>query len=193
VRARRIPILISSLVILALGVAGCGNNPAHRHAADPTNFGVYVYAGPITYQLQISRQLNGYSTEDSQYLAGLPKGTPPPAANQEWYAVFIWAWNQTKQPHYSAPASAFDIVDTQGTMYHAEPIDPTANPYQWTSELLAPKATQPVPDSTAFFGPTQGQLLLFKINTTAYANRPLNLQIRGGATNQVEATIPLDL
>ena len=35
---------------------------------------MYVDAGPITYQLQISRQLNQYATEDSQYLAGLPAG-----------------------------------------------------------------------------------------------------------------------
>ena len=58
--------------------------------------------------------------------------------------------------------------------------------------MLPPDGTQPEPDTASFFGPTGGQLLLFKINTTAYANRPLTLQIRG-AQNQVEATIPLDL
>jgi len=192
VRARRVPILMSSLV-LAIGVAGCGNDPARRHAADPENFGVYVWAGNITYQLQISRELNGFSTEDSQYLEGLPKSTVPPTANQEWYGVFVWAWNQTKQYQQTAPLSAFDIVDTQGNMYHPYPINPAENPYQWTSQQLAPRATEPAPDTTAYFGPTQGQLLLFKIDTSAYANRPLTLQIRGGALNQVEATIPLDL
>ena len=190
-RARRAPILFSSLVILALGVAGCGNKPAFRHTADPGNFGVYVYAGPITYQMQISRELNGYNVEDAQYLAGLPAGTTAPTPTQEWYGVFMWAWNQTKVPHYTAPLSAFDVVDTQGNMYHPYAIDPRMNPYQWTSELLQPKATQPVPGSTAYYGPTQGQLLLFKISTTAYANRPLLLQIRG-AQNQVEATVSLD-
>ena len=190
-RARRVPILCSSLVIVVIGLAGCGNNPARRHAADPENFGVYVYAGPITYQMQLSRELNGFSTEDSQYLEGLPKGTPAPTATEEWYAVFMWAWNQTKQPQYTAPLSAFDIVDTQGTTYHPYPINPAANPYQWTSQLLPPKGTEPEPDTTAYFGPTQGQLLVFKISTTAYANRPLVLQIRG-AQNQVEATVPLD-
>jgi hypothetical protein len=191
VRARRVPTLLSSLVILALGLTGCGNKPAFRHTADPGNFGVYVYAGPLTYELQISRELNGYSTEDSQYLAGLPTGTTAPTPTQEWFGVFMWAWNQTKQSHYTVPLTAFDVVDTQGIMYHPLAINPQANPYQWTSQLLPPKGTEPEPDTTAYFGPTQGQLLLFKISTTAYANRPLTLQIRG-AQNQVQATIPLD-
>ena len=190
-RARRVPILCSSLVILALGLAGCGNNPPRRHAADPGNFGVYVWAGPITYQLQISRELNGYSTEDSQYLMGLPKGTTAPTPDQEWFAVFMWAWNETHQYQTTAPLSAFDLIDTQGNTYRPEPINPLQNPYQWTPQRLAPRATEPAPDTTAFFGPTQGQLLLFKISTTAYANRPLVLQIRG-AQNQVQATIPVD-
>ena len=177
---------------MALGLSGCGNHPRLRHSGDPQNFGVYINAGPITYQMEISRELNGYSTEDSQYLEGLPKGTTAPNATQEWYAVFMWAWNQNKHPEYTAPLSAFDIVDTQGTVYRPEPIDPHVNPYQWTSQLLQPKETEPQPDTTAFFGPTQGQLLLFKISTTAYANRPLTLQIHGGANNQVEATVPLD-
>jgi len=177
---------------MALGLAGCGNSPKLRHAADPGNNAVYVNAGPITYQLQISRELNGYSTEDAQYLAGLPKGTTAPDPTQEWYAVFMWAWNQNKNYEPTASASDFDIVDTEGNMYHPEPINPQLNPYQWTSQRLAPKQTEPQPDTTAYFGPTQGQLLLFKISTNAYANRPLVLQIRGGAQNQVEATIPLD-
>ena len=189
-RARRVTILLSSLV-LAFGVSGCGNRPKHRHTDDPGNDAAYVFAGPITYQLQISRELNGYSTEDSQYLEGLPKGTAAPTPDEEWYAVFIWAWNQTKQYQSTAPLTDFDIVDTQGNMYRPYPIDPHVNPYQWTSQLLAPKGTEPAPDTTAFFGPTQGQVLVFKINTSAYANRPLTLQIRG-TQNRVEATIPLD-
>jgi hypothetical protein len=177
---------------MALGLAGCGNSPKLRHAADPGNNAVYVNAGPITYQLQISRELNGYSTEDAQYLRGLPKGTTAPTPTQEWYAVFMWAWNQNKQPQNTASLNNFDIIDTEGNMYHPEPINPLLNPYQWTSQRLASKQTEPQPDTTAYFGPTQGQLLLFKISTTAYANRPLVLQIRGGLQNQVEATIPLD-
>ncbi len=82
---------------LALGVSACGHKQAHPHVADANNIGGYVDAGPITYQLQISRILNPYGTEDSQYLKGLPLGTPPLTADQYWYGVFLWAKNQTEQ------------------------------------------------------------------------------------------------
>ena len=189
-RARRVTILISSLV-LAAGVAGCGNKPRSRHIDNTDNTASYVDAGQISYQLQISRELNGFSTEDSQYLTGLPKGTAAPTPDEEWFAVFMWAWNQSKVAHYTAPASAFDVVDTQGTLYHPETVNHTVNPYAWSSQQLPPGGTQPAPDTTAFFGPTQGQLLLFKINASAYTNRPLTLQIRS-LQGQVQASIPLD-
>ena len=190
-RARRVTILISSLA-LALAVSGCGNKLARRHFADSSNNATYVWAGPITYQLQLSRQLNGYATEDSQYLRGLPASTTAPTPDQIWYGVFMWAWNQTKTAHYTAPASAFDVVDTQGNMYHPYPINPEANPFAWTSQLLLPNGTEPAPDTAAWAGLTGGQLLLFKINSSAYTNRPLTLQIRN-SSGQIQATIPLDL
>ena len=56
---------------LAVGLAACGQTSQPSSAE---NDGVYVDAGPITYQLQVSRQLNQYAAEDSQYLAGLPTG-----------------------------------------------------------------------------------------------------------------------
>jgi hypothetical protein len=191
VRARRVTILLSSLV-LAIAVAGCGDSLEHRHIADSAMNATYVWAGPITYQLQISRELNGYSDEDWHYLVGLPPNTTPPARDEEWYGVFMWAWNQTKQAHYTAAASSFDIVDTQGNMYHPYPTNPTDNPFGWNRTLLRPNDSYPLPDTPAWAGLTQGALLLFKINTSAYANRPLTLQIRGSAGN-VQAAIPLDL
>ena len=71
----------------------------HQSVADANNDGDYIAAGPITYQLQISRELNPYGTEDSAYLKGLPAGRPADARpNQLWYGVFLWAKNQTGHP-----------------------------------------------------------------------------------------------
>ncbi len=57
---------------------------------------------------------------------------------------------------------------------------------------LKPLGTQPVPDSTAYFGPTQGSLLLFKLSASVYSNRPLTLQIY--AQGQAKpSTVSLDL
>ncbi len=130
-------------------------------------------AGPITYQVQLSRELNAYSTEDREYLNGASGGAP--GADQEWFGVFLWAKNQT---HANQTTSdTFDIIDTQGNRYYPVPVNPQVNPFAWTPQTLAPLGTQPSPDSPASFGPTQGELLLFKLNTSIYSNRPLTLQI----------------
>lgn len=170
-------------------IAACGSH--HSNYADANNNGTYVKAGPVTYQLQVSRLLNQYSSEDSGYVAGVPKSEASLAPDQEWYGVFLWAKNQTQQTQVTV--DNFDIVDTQGNVYYPIKAD---NPYMWTSQRLQPGAVQPNPDTTAGFGPTGGALVLFKIyssgNMSAYANRPLTLEIRG-PTNKVWATISLDL
>lgn len=174
----------------ALLVAGCGIH--HPNLADANNNGSYVEAGPVTYQLQISRELNPYSEEDSGYVAGVPKSEASLAPDQEWYGVFLWAKNQTKQPQTTT--DSFEIIDTQGNVYHPVKVN---NPYAWTSRTLAPGAVQPNPNTTAGFGPTGGGLVLFKIYSSgyksAYSNRPLTLEIRGGPLNKVWAAISLDL
>jgi hypothetical protein len=187
VRARRLWTIASAL-ILAFGVAACGHKQAHPTVADANNSGGYVDAGPLTYQLQISRVLNPYSTEDSQYVKGLPAGTTPLTPDEQWYGVFLWAKNQTTRTHVTT--DSFVIVDSQNNKYYPIKLNPALNPYAWTPQALAPLQTQPAPDTTASFGPTQGELLLFKIGNSAYANRPLTLTIYGGGT---PATISLDL
>lgn len=180
--------MITCATILPLVLAACGNKESHPIAANATNDGSYVFAGPITYQLEVSRELNPSNIEDRGYLAGVT-GTPP-TPQEEWYAVFLWAKNQTHSPQMTT--DSFDIVDTQGAHYYPVPINPQVNPYAWTAQRLAPSETEPLPGSTAFYGPTQGGELLFKINISAYANRPLTLEIH--APGQAEAsTIALDL
>jgi hypothetical protein len=176
------------MAALALGLAACGktNNPPSAE-----NNGVYVTAGPLTYQLQISRALNPYATEDSQYLKGLPKAAAFLPANQLWYGVFLWAKNQTKRS--VATANTFDIVDTEGNHYYPLGVNPSVNGYAWEPQTLKAGAVEPGPDTQASFGPTQGGLLLFKLNNTVYDNRPLTLEIRGGPQHKVWSTIELDL
>lgn len=173
---------------LALASAGCGQ--LTHHVASAENNGVYVNAGPITYQLQISRQLNQYSVEDSRYVAGVPRGQASLGPDQLWYGVFLDAKNQNK---ISAPTTAnFVILDTQGRRYYPIPLNPALNPYAWSAQVLPPGGVQPTLDSTAYFGATQGQLLLFKLNLSVYDNRPLTLEIRG-PQRQLWGTISLDL
>jgi hypothetical protein len=171
VRARRLWILVCALA-LAVGLAACGQT---SQPDSSENDGVYVDAGPITYQLQVSRQLNQYAVEDRQYLAGLPAGKGHLTPDQLWYGVFLWAKNQTDQ--YHATSDTFWIKDTTGVIYYPIKPDAELNGYAWTSQVLAPTAIEPEPNTTASFGPTQGGLILFKLPTSVYSNRPLTLHI----------------
>jgi hypothetical protein len=174
-------------LVVALGGCGLVAQPASSE-----NDGVYVDAGPITYQLQVSRQLNPYGVEDREYLIGLPAGTTPTGLgpNQMWYGVFLWAKNQTDTSHLSSDNIV--ITDSEGDVFDPTTLDTSVNQYAWTSQLLEPGATQPTPSSTAYYGPTGGGLLLFKLPTAVYSNRPLTLWIvpAGGGT---AAHISLDL
>ena len=179
--ARRLWIIACALG-LALGLAACGqtSNPTSE-----LNNGVYVDAGPITYQLQISRELNPFAVEDRQYLKGLPAGTTAATANELWYGVFLWAKNQTQHPQPTA--GSFDIVDSNGDHFFPVKLDPAINGYAWTQQTLEPGGVQPAPNTTASFGPTQGALLMFKLPTAVYSNRPLTLQIhaQGGGRGEI--------
>ncbi len=171
-----------------LGLSACGARGGKSTTADLEGF--YVRAGQITYQVQLSRQLNPYSTEDKTYLTGLPAGTTPPSKNEMWFAVFLWAKNQGDTP--ATTTNSFDITDTQGTTYYPIPLNPSVNPYAWTAQLLQPLGTEPAPDSAASFGPTQGGELLFKMNDSAYSNRPLTLNIHAAGQSS-PSTVTLDL
>jgi len=189
VSARRLWIAICALS-LALCLTACGHKEEHPHNADANNIGGYVDAGPITYQLQISRILNPYSVEDSQYVKGLPPGTPPLTPDQYWYGVFLWAKNQTNGP--LTTSDKFVVTDTQNTRYYPVKLDADLNPFAWTAQRLYPLQTEPAPDTPASNGPTQGGLLLFRISNSAFANRPLTLHILS-PENVSLATISLDL
>jgi hypothetical protein len=180
--------IVAAVLALALALlaAGCGRKEAHPTIAD--NEGFYVDAGPVTYQVQLSRELNPFSQEDRQYLVGVTGPAPKP--DEEWFAIFLWAKNQSKAPQLTS--NSFDIVDTQGNTYHPVAINTHVNPYAWTAQTLKPLQTEPGTDTTASFGPTQGAELLFKINTSAYANRPLTLDIHApGQPNPSSVTLDL--
>jgi hypothetical protein len=180
---KRIGAIVS---VLALLVVGCGHKEAHPTVAD--NEGFYVDAGNVTYQVQLSRELNPFSQEDRQYLVGV--NAPAPRQDQEWFAIFLWAKNQSKANQITT--NSFDITDTQGNTYHPVAINTHVNPYAWNAQTLKPLQTEPAPDTTASFGPTQGAELLFKINTSAYANRPLTLEIHApGQPNPSSVTLDL--
>jgi hypothetical protein len=181
-------LILAVAFVAAVGVAACGQESEPDSAL---NDGVYVNAGPVTYQMQVSRELNQYSVEDRQYVAGLPAGTGALGPNQLWYGVFLWAKNQTSHPRVTA--SRFDIVDSNGDRFNPIALDPKLNGYAWTPQVLQPQGIEPAPNTTASFGPTQGGLLLFKLPTAVYSNRPLVLRIFAPGEPNQTGHIDLDL
>lgn len=190
-RPYRLPraLVLAAALVLSLAVSACGveSRTAKPTSADQAN--LYVWAGPITYQVQVTRALNPYSTEDAQYLAGVPKAQSIPA-NQLWFGVFLWAKNQSG--HTATTTDHFTITDSAGNVYKPWPLNPLINPFAWTAQRLAPDGIQPGPDTTAANGPTQGQLVLFRLSQTVYSNRPLILNIYAPGQTK-PTTVSLDL
>jgi hypothetical protein len=189
-RRRRLPLLAA--LACAFALAGCGSIGNHANGSDAgsDNNGVYLKAGNVVYQLQVSRQLNQFEVEDHQYLTGLPAGTQNPTSAQFWYGVFLWAQNKTNSPQKTS--DSFDIVDTEGNKYYPVALSSSVNQYAWISQTLGPEETEPGADTTAAAGPTGGGLLLFKLGTAVYANRPLTLEIHQPGVSK-PSTISLDL
>jgi hypothetical protein len=185
-RLTRFSLLTATALLVAVTLAACGG--AKQPTTHGDSEGAYVQAGPLVYQVQISRELNPANVEDAQYLQGLPTGTPKLAGDEEWFGVWLRVQNATDAAHPSA--SAFKIVDTTGTEYTPIALPPT-NVLAYQPVLVQAGDGQPVqpdPESAAGSGPIQGSMVLFKLKTSVYANRPLDLEITppgGGAPSSV--------
>ncbi|HEY3772551.1 MAG TPA: hypothetical protein VGL69_06140 [Solirubrobacteraceae bacterium] len=200
--------IAAAALALAIGASGCATSSydtAHQTAyerqhsilvghevADNNDDGTYVSAGPITYQLEISRVLNPWGAEDSQYFKGLPKGTSAfhIKPDQLWYGVFLWAKNQHHAAHWTS--DKFEITDTLGRVYRPVRLNPNVNLLAWTSRKLVYGDTEPSQDSVASTFGSGGKIVLFKLNTSIYSNRPLTLWILSPAGKRI-GEISLDL
>jgi len=170
-------VLLFVVVALGVGLSGCGLNRtnATNVTQDELSAGAepYFNAGPITYQVQISRQLNPYDPIDVQFLTGIPTAqdlTP----QQFWFGVFLWAKNQTSK--YVQTTDTFKLVDSSGQVFTPTPL-PSVNPYAWTAQTLAPDGIQPAADTAASDSSPGGGLILFKLTQSVYSNRPLTLEV----------------
>jgi hypothetical protein len=185
-RLFRLPLLAALALLATLPLAACG---AEETTTQGHSEGSYIKAGSLVYQVQMSRELNPANVEDAELLEGLSTSEPALAGDEEWFGVWVRAQNITDEPAQSA--DEFKIIDTTGTEY--EPIElPETNPLVYTPALVEGKDGQPVlpgPESAAAAGPVQGSMLLFKLRTDVYSNRPLEFEVvppDGGEPASVE-------
>jgi len=185
---RRRAILIASL-LAATALAGCGNKESVVKSAETE--GAYLDVGQLRYQVEISRELNPADTEDRAYLEGLPRSVALLRPGQTWFAVFVRVENDHSTPQ---PAAVdFELADTQDNVYKPVPL-PRANPYAYVGGPVRGKSTLPPAGSVASANESiNGLLVLFRIKTASFENRPLELRILGPSVPQDEATVDLDV
>jgi hypothetical protein len=176
-RLRKLTLL--ALVLLATGtLTACGDSHTKvttgTYAGESGANAPYLDIGPLVYEVQLSRELNPYATEDSSYLQGLSPAERKLAPGQEWFGVFIQVYNNHQD---SMPAATdLTITDTQGNRYI--PIVPNStNQFAYRGGSVPGHGRLPILDSVAANGTTQGALLLFKIQIVSLDNRPLKLKI----------------
>jgi hypothetical protein len=214
-RTRTLAVFLT--VALAASVAGCAGGDKPKVVKEGKTEGISVDAGPLTYQVQISRQLNPVDIEDRYYLKGVSasdrelrvcvpnasgettadnaersNGTYncPVTDSEVWFAVFIRVSNEGDDA--AQAASDFEVKDTVGKPYR--PIKLGAeNDFAYRPKELGGGGLIPVADSVASDGVIQGSLLLFKVTVGSLANRPLQLIIKSAESPQEEATVDLDV
>ena len=192
-RLRKLPLL--GLVLLAAVTLGaCGDSHTKvstgTYAGESGQNAPYLDVGPLVYEVQLSRELNPNDEEDAQYLQGLSAEQRKLAPGQEWFGVFLQVYNNGSQPETAA--SDISISDTQENGYI--PLFPTSsNPYIYKAGTVPAKEHLPIADSIAFEGPTQGALLLFKIQIVSLDDRPLKIKIVDPDDSAETATAELDV
>ena len=192
-RMRKLP-LAGLLVLAVLALAACGESRTKvttgTYAGESGANAPYLDVGPLIYQVQLSRQLNPYSVQDSPYLRGLTPVQRKLLPGQEWFGVFIQVYNNTSRVQLAA--SSPTISDTQNNVY--TPIVPDqTNEFAFRGGLITGDTRVPVLDSVAAAGPTQGALLLYKIQIVSLDNRPLVIRFVSPTNPLQSASAELDV
>ena len=185
--------VVLATALMVLVAAGCGEEEGASTAVQQTaeTEGLYLDVNGLVYQIQMSRYMNPEDVEDSEYLVGLPEGTPPPGEDEIYFGVWVRVENQSETETLPA-ASIWEIHDTQENIYRPIAVDPEINPWVFEAVDVPPKTILPLASSAAGQGPIQGLLLLFKIRNESFQNRPLELRFRNGGSGQ-EGVYDLDV
>jgi hypothetical protein len=189
-RKSLLSLLCAALVALALGACGDSHTrvTTGTYAGESGANAPYLNVGPLIYQVQLSRELNPFDTEDAAYLRGLTAAQQKLGPGEEWFAVFLQVYNNSSSA--LPDANGITISDTQGNTY--APLQPS-NEYAYRAERVPGKGQIPVSDSTAAFGPTQGAMLLYKIKIVSLDNRPLEIRIVDPTDPSQSASAELDV
>lgn len=192
-RLRKLALILPAL-LAAVALGACGDSHTKvttgTYAGESGANAPYLDVGPLSYEVQLSRQLNPTNSEDASYLQGLVGEGLKLENGQEWFAVFLQVYNHTSAPLQAA--NSVTISDSQGNTY--SPIIPDqTNPFAYRGGEVPAKGQLPIADTTANSGATQGSMLLFKIRVVSLDNRPLELKILDPENPSESASAELDV
>jgi hypothetical protein len=187
-------ILLLPALLAALVLGACGNSETRvttgTYAGESGKNAPYLNVGPLVYEVQLSRELNPANSEDAAYLQGLTPAQRTLLPGQEWFAVFLQVYNHNSTPHPAA--TQLTISDTQNNIY--TPVVPAVtNLFAYRAGLIPAKSQVPAPGTIAYDGPTQGALVLYKIQIASLDNRPLKLHIVDPTNRYQTASAELDV
>ena len=144
-RLRKLP-LLALVLLAAIALAACGDSHTKvttgTYAGESGANAPYLDVGPLVYEVQLSRELNPFSTEDAAYLQGLSpaeqKLAPGPGVVRR-----VPAGLQRRLSGACPPRANLTITDTQGNRY--TPIVPGAtNQFAYRAGSVPGKGRLPV-------------------------------------------------
>ncbi|HEV2062277.1 MAG TPA: hypothetical protein VGR12_05435, partial [Solirubrobacteraceae bacterium] len=129
------PLVLLVCVLLALGVAACGQEAQEEGGYQTENAqvaeteGIYLELSEVKYQVQVSRQLNPLLVGDRDYLDGIAPADRDLGDDEVWFGVWVRVENEKEEPVQTA--SRFTIVDTQENEYVPVNIVPDENVFAY--------------------------------------------------------------
>ena len=93
--SRRLSVVLSA-VLVSVALSACGKHEATGLVRTAETEGIYLDVSDLKYQIQVSRQLNPYDTQDRPYLAGIPADQAKLAPDQVWFGIFMRVQNETE-------------------------------------------------------------------------------------------------
>jgi len=186
--SRRIATVLGAAAA-AVAISACGSG---EHATYADNLGPgYVQVGALNYQVQLSRELNPWDTqEDKWYLQGFSKAQLTLPTSDEFFGVSLQVFNWS---HAAAtPTDRFYISDTLGDRF-VPMANPNPNVYTYVPQSIPAGGQYPAITSDAYSTWSGGAFLIFKIPYADLPNRPFVLHIVSGTDPSRQSQIELDV
>lgn len=163
---RLLPAIAAALLVSAT-ISACGTSEDKADLIE----GEPVELGELQYNVLFSRFLNPDDIEDEAYLVG----QPAPGPDELYLGVFVEVLNKGEEP--ARLPSTFTVTDTEDNPYL--PISSESLYALPLGGEIGGGDQAPADDSTAFEGPIEGSMILFKVTDETTQVGPLKMEIPG--------------